>query len=537
MRGISRIISSPPSWGEVCALFDYDRDGRLDVYLVNGNEQFGARAKDSVPIAKNRLYRQTEDGRFVDVTEESGLGDSGFGMGVAVGDVNNDGYPDVYVTNVEADRLFLNQRDGAFRDVTDAAGIENLHWSASATFVDFDRDGWLDLYVTNYLDYYPERKCPDSSGQLDFCGPQTFFPVADKLFRNMSGRAAEFREPESAPGVRFQDVSLSSKIAGQSGAGLGVVCADFNDDCWPDIYVANDRMANFLWINQRDGTFVDEAVLRGAAFDSQGRPQASMGIALGDINGDSKMDVYVTHLEGESNALYRSTQEGVFNECSVQVGILAPTFPYTGFGTAFVDVDQNGFLDILVVNGRVKRSGMAKRPAAPAWSRYAEKNLIFLHRGDNRFIQADLEEPFCYRESVSRGLATGDIDNDGDLDLLVTNLAEKARLYRNDAPKSGEWLQIQAVDRKRGGRAALGAVVTMVAGNSRCTATIQSGTSYLSACQPIAHFGLRNGMKRYDRIEVIWPDGTAENFEGGPVAKKRLLEQGTGKQIDGPTAK
>lgn len=521
----------PAIMGGGCALFDFNNDGLLDVYLINGNEQTGNTTEPRAPRAKNQLFQQVEIGRFVNVTEKSGLGDNGYGMGVAVGDINNDGFSDVYVTNVGADKLYLNRGDGTFRDVTESAGIENRHWAASASFVDFDRDGWLDLYVTNYVDYFPERTCPDSSGQLDFCGPQVFFSASDKLFRNLTGERSGAAEPGT---VRFEDVSVSSGIAAaEAGAGLGVVCVDVNQDRWPDIYVANDRMANRLWINQQDGTFVDEAVFRGLAFDSQGKPQASMGIALGDLNQDALPDFYVTHFEGESHAYYLSQPGGLYSERSAEAGLLTPTFPFTGFGTAFVDVDQNGFSDILIVNGRVKRGRQTAPNTKPSWSQYAEQNQIFLNSGSPIFTLGNPIDPFHENAEVWRGLATGDLDNDGDLDLLATSIAGHAKLYRNEAPQPGAWLQVRAVDPRWGGRDALGAVITIELGETRRTAYLQSGTSYLSASQPLAHFGLGN-VTKYDRMEVLWPDGAVEEFSGGPVSTIRRVERGTGKILSEP---
>lgn len=514
----------PAIMGGGCALFDFNNDGLLDVYLINGNEQMGNPAEAKTPLAKNQLFQQGESGRFLNVTEKSGLGDAAYGMGVAVGDINNDGFSDVYVTNVGADKLYLNRGDGTFHDVTETAGISNPHWAASASFVDFDRDGWLDLYVTNYVDYFPERTCPDPAGHLDFCGPQAFFSVADKLFRNATGESSDSTEPGA---IRFEDVSESSGIASQPGAGLGVVCADVNHDGWPDIYVANDRMANRLWINQQDGTFVEEAVFRGLAFDSQGKPQASMGIALGDLNRDALPDFYVTHFEGEAHAYYLSQPGGIYSERSAEAGLLTPTFPLTGFGTAFVDVDQNGYSDILIVNGRVKRHRQTPAHSKPSWSQYAERNQFFLNPGTGKFSPTHANDPFCKSAEVWRGLATGDLDNDGDLDLLVTAIAGQAKLYRNDAPHPGTWLQIRAVDPRWGGRVALGAVIIIVTGESRQTAIVQSGVSYLSASQPIAHFGLGDA-KRYDRMEILWPDGVREEFSGGPVSTLRRVERGSG---------
>ena len=254
------------------ALFDFDLDGDLDIYFVNGAGVHSGSVSDEGP--RNVLYRQEADGRFVDVTADSGLGDRGYGMGVAIGDVNNDGYPDVYITNYGPDRLYLNRGNGTFTDVTKSAGIDNIHWGASVCFVDFDRDGWLDLFVTNYIDYDPARKCLDTLGKpSDFCGPHLFAGTADVLYRNETGKAlkngAQRADEPRMP--RFADISFPAGISARPAPGLGVICADFNGDHWPDIYVANDLKPNHLWINQQNGRFRDEAVKRGCAFDRNGR--------------------------------------------------------------------------------------------------------------------------------------------------------------------------------------------------------------------------------------------------------------------------
>lgn len=516
----------PNVMGPGCALLDFDQDGLLDAFLINGG---AATAEEGSLAGSNRLYHQERAGVFVDVTAGSGLESRLFGMGVAVGDINNDGLPDVYVTNYGPDRLYLNLGSGRFSEVTEAAGIDNALWGASACFVDYDRDGWLDLAVTNYVDYYPSKECADARGRKDFCGPQVFFGTADKLFRNVTGERSRGDEAGSGgvpPEPRFEDVSLSSGIARKKGPGLGIMSADFDGDMWPDIYVANDGTANFLWINQRDGTFLEEAVLRGLAYDAQGRAQAGMGLAWGDVDADGAHDLFITHLAGETNTLYLADGAGGFRDAGPESGLAAPSFPYTGFGTVMTDLDHDGDLDVSVVNGRVKRA-VDQSVSAEFWSTYAESNHLFLNQGNGRSRELNAPDPFITDVDVSRGLAAGDVDNDGDVDFLVANAGGPARLYRNDAEKQGHWLIIRAVEPALGGRDAYGAVVTVVAVDRRWERLVTAGSSYLSSNDPRAHFGLGN-VGVVDRVEVLWPDGSREVFAGGPVDLLRVVRHGEG---------
>ena len=518
------------------ALFDFDRDGDLDLYLVNS----GAMDDRGQPVADsavaNRLYRQADDGRFEDVSVASGLADTGYGMGVAIGDINNDGYPDVYLSNLGPDRLFLNQRDGTFRDITTAAGIDNASWSTSVAMFDLDRDGWLDLYVTNYVDFRADKKCPDISGRPDYCGPQVFDGQPDRLYRNLGGERAE---GEATGTVRFADISRGAGVSRQGGPGLGVVCADFNDDHWPDIYVANDHVANFLWINARDGTFREEAFFRGGALSAGGRPQASMGIACGDIDGNGRIDLLLTHLQGENNALYMGVDAKGFRESSHRAGLAMPSLGYTGFGTQFLDLDNDGDLDLLVANGRVKRAtrdsgGQPDESVPQFWKIYAEPNHVFLNDGSGRFQPYENPaDPLVSRVEVSRGLATGDIDNDGDVDVVVSNTAGPVRILFNNCntgSRSDErphWLIVRAELADRGGRLALGASVTVTAGESTFLRLVQPATSFLSSSDPRVHFGLGK-IARVDSIEVRWPDGTLESFSVGEVDRIVTLVKGSG---------
>ncbi len=533
---------SPPLFRDITQDADLDFV-HVDIYLTNGHLHPGhppsrveerARAENQEKgLPSNRLYRQEESGRFVDVTMGSGLADSGYGMGAGVGDINNDGYPDLYVSNYGPDRLYLNQQDGTFLDVTQQAGIDSVAWGASISFLDYDRDGWLDIFVTNYVDYDPTYDCHDLRDVPEFCGPQVFPGTSDRLFRNRTGEAVA--EGDGAqPAVRFEDVSLKSGIATRPGPGLGVVCADFNGDRCPDIYVANDHWANFLWINNHDGTFSEEGVVRGSAYGGRGMVQGSMGIAVADVNRDGWLDLFVTNFEGENNALYLGGPDRMFTESSTPLNVASASLHQTGFGTAFVDLDHDSDLDLLILNGRVRRPSTRARDAAASatgfWESYAQPNQVLINEGERFVEHRSSSDPFTGRSFISRGLALGDIDHDGDLDMLVTNGAGPARLFVNDAAKHGHWLQVRAIEPELGSRDAYGAVVTVIldeAGKKRQTAVLNPGSSYLVSSEPVVHFGL-GAVNDVVRFEVVWPDGTEERFDGGSVDRVVVLEHGTG---------
>jgi hypothetical protein len=518
----------PQVMGSGAALLDYDNDGRLDVYLLqNGGP--GSRST-------NQLFHQGADGRFTDVSAGSGLDVAGYGMGVAVGDVNNDGWPDVLVTEYGRLRLFLNNGNGTFRDATKEAGLESVLWGTSAAFVDYDRDGWLDLVVVNYVDYSPSRPCGDAR-QPDYCHPNAFVGAVTKLYHNrgpLRGQSDGRAPPPAAP-VRFEDVTLQSGLGRLPGPGLGVVCADFDGDGWPDLFVANDSRANRLWVNQRDGTFREEGVLRGVAYNALGRAQANMGVALGDTSGRGLFDLYVTHLTQETNTLWRQGPRGLFRDETAAAGLAGPRWRGTGFGTVLGDFDHDGALDLAVVNGRVARAGgRAAAPGpgpaalAPFWRDYAERNQLFANAGGGRFRDISPDNaPFCGTAAVARGLACGDLDGDGALDLLVTTVAGRARLYRNVAPGRGHWLLVRALDPALK-RDAYGAEVTVRAGGRRWRRWLSPGSSYLCSNDPRAHFGLGQA-ERVDAVEVRWPDGSAEVFPGCGADRVVVLRKGSGK--------
>jgi hypothetical protein len=507
----------PECMGSGAALFDFDNDGLLDVYLL----QNGGPNSSST----NRLFRQWPAGKFTDVSAGSGLDIAGYNMGVAIGDVNNDGWPDVLVTQYGGIKLFLNNGKGKFSDVTQAARLQNLGWGTSACFFDYDRDGWLDLVVTNYVDFEPSHKCI-RAGHRDYCQPTVFRPMPNKLFRNR-GRTS------GAKSVSFEDVSVQSGIASLPGYGLGVVCADFNGDGWLDVFVANDELANRLWINQRNGTFVDEALARGVAYNGMGKSQGNMGIALADVDGDGLLDLFVTHLTEEVNTLWRQGPPGVFRDQTGPAGLASPGWRGTGFGTVFGDFDQDGHVDLVIVNGRVQAGADVAGPTPGTfWRRYAERNQIFANDGTGRFRDLSLANaPLCGAARVSRGLACGDLDGDGALDLLVTTVGGPALLYRNVVPERGHWLMVRAVDPALR-RDAYGARVTVQAGQRWWIGLVNPGQSYLCSLDPRVHFGLGD-KSAIDAVTVLWPDGREEAFAGVPVDRSVVLERGKGKEVRG----
>ena len=502
----------PQSMGPGCAIFDFDGDGLPDIYLLHS----AGPGSNSV----NRLYRQRPGGTFEDVTAGSGLGVAGHNMGVAIADVNNDGRPDVLLTQYGGIRLFLNLGGGKFEDVTEEAGLSDPLWAMSAAFFDYNRDGWLDLVVVNYLDYDRTRVCFAPEGGKDFCGPQMFRGTSSKLFRNLG--------PGPKARVRFEDVSFASGIGRVPGSGLGVVAADFDGDGWPDLFVTNDGGPNRLWINRHDGTFADEASSRGVAYTAMGKAYANMGIAVGDVDNDGLLDLYVTHLGSETNTFWRQGPAGRFCDRSAAAGLTASRGHGTGFGTLMADFDLDGRLDLAVVNGRVFKGGAAKGTALGFWEPYAERNQLFANDGDGKFRNiSSSNEPFCGVWNVGRGLACADIDGDGAPDLLVTSAGGRARLFRNIAPDRGHWLKVRAIDPKRK-RDAYGAVVRVRAGVRQWMRRIDPGESYLSSSSPLALFGLGK-IDRLDSIHVTWPDGTKERFPGGAVDRLIELRQGEGR--------
>jgi enediyne biosynthesis protein E4 len=549
----------PEEMGSGPALFDYDNDGRLDVLLI---QNAGPNSN-----ATNQLFHQEPDGRFRDVSAGSGLDIAAYGMGVAVGDVNNDGLPDVLLTSYGGGtRLFLNRGNGKFEDVTREAGLEVPGWSVSAAFCDLDGDSWLDLVVVQYVAYSESSRWKELSGPPEYPPPSLFQGSSTRVYRNrgrpfspcpgtpgegqgggppqtqIANRKSQIQPPpQPSPGVpgegadrgipRFEDLSFSSGIGRVAGPGMEVVCADFNGDGWPDVLVTNDGAPNRLWINQHDFTFRDDAAISGIALNVNGVPQANMGIAIADLAGDGLLDAYVTHLTEESNVLWKQGPAGMFEDRTTAFGLGSPAWRATGFGTVFADFENKGGPDLAVVNGRVRRARIDVPPGSSHWDPYLERNQLFRNEGGGRFRDVSAANPsFCSMTNVGRGLVCGDIDNDGGVDLLVTAIDAPARLYHNVAPRRGRWLIVRAVDPAHGGRDVYGAHVVLRAGGAARHGWVNPGYSYAGSNDPRVHFGLGDA-DRADGIDVTWPDGRreTERFDGGAVDRILVLARGSGR--------
>ncbi|MFO1497009.1 MAG: CRTAC1 family protein [Verrucomicrobiota bacterium] len=510
----------PEHIGSGAALFDYNNDGLLDLYLIQCG---GVDSK-----SRNQLYRQEADGRFRNVSEGSGLDVTGLGMGATVGDVNNDGWPDLFLTEYGRCRLFLNLGGERFQDVTQGSGLDNGRWSTAASFIDFDRDGWLDLVVGNYVDYHPDRQCLDPAGAKEFCGPQDFQTTVSRLFRNLgAGRGADL--------VRFEDVTVRSGIARAQGKVLGILCADFDGDRWPDIFMADDGVPNRLYINQRNGCFIDEAVVRGIAYSGMGSVAGNMGIGVSDVNGDGLFDLFVTHLTHEQHALWTQSPRGFFQDQTAVAGLAQLPLRGTGFGTALVDFDLDGWADLAVVNGSIRRGSAHPGACVPGllsfWQPYAQQWQVFLNDGRGHFSDVSLSNPsFCGFAGIGRGLAYGDIDNDGDVDLVAICAGGPVQLFRNVAARRGHWLSVRALlEPAFGGRDAVGAEVWVQASGRQWSKLVQPSSSYLVSNDPRAFFGL-GANAPIENIRVLWPDGTEESFSESGVDQHVILRKGAGRQ-------
>jgi hypothetical protein len=505
--------------GSGVALFDYDNDGDLDVFLVQGGELGPGGAAD--PRSTSRLFRNdmaiAAGGprrlRFTDVTATAGVGWRQYGMGAATGDYDSDGDLDLFLTSFGPEVLFRNNGDGTFSDVTSQAGVSDPLWSTSATFCDYDRDGDLDLFVANYLDFTVADKkiCSDALGARDYCSPKAYRPVPDRLYRNEGGG-------------RFADVTASAGIAKSYGAGLGVVAGDYNGDGWLDFYVANDATPNQLWINRRDGRFVDEGLISGAAVNAAGNPEGSMGIASGDVDADGDEDLFVTNIIGETFVLYESDGKGGFEDARGRWGLAQRTGGFTGFGTDWIDYDNDGWLDLFVANGAVNIVESLRGQRNP----YRMKNQLFRNTGGKSFVETTgAAGPALATAGVGRGAAFGDVDNDGDVDIVTTSNGGPVRLLLNQAG-AHHWLQVR-LQQGTGNRFGLGArVVVERAGQPALSRRVKTDGSYLSASDIRAHFGLGTSSK-VDAVVVTWPDGQVERWTAPRADRLLTLRPGEGR--------
>jgi hypothetical protein len=474
---------------------------------------------------RNQLLHQESDGVFRDASADSGVDVTGRGMGAIAGDVNNDGWCDLVVTEYGAVRLFQNLGRGKFREKTDEAGLDNPRWAAPASFIDVDRDGWLDLVVGNYVDYDPTHICHDVQGRRDFCAPKAFGSTVTRLWRNITGT------PGATP--RFEDRTEPSGLMQAPGVALGLVCADFDGDRWPDIFCSDDGRPNRLFINRRDGTFREEAIPRGLAFNAMGATAANMGTAFADVDSDGLADLFVTHLTEEYHSLWKQGPRGLFTDQVAAFGLQQQAWRGTGFGAVLADFDCDGDLDLALANGLVRRATPGHAPAlagiSPWWARYAQRAQLFVN-DHGSFRDVSLANPaFSGQALVGRSLAVGDLDEDGALDLIMAGVGGPARLYRNIVPQRGQWLRLRLGDPARGRRDAIGAEVVVHAGGKRWWGLLQPATSYLVSHEPVVHFGL-GAVASVDAIEVLWPDGVKERFPGSPAGRRVVLMKGEGNQ-------
>ncbi|HET6976463.1 MAG TPA: CRTAC1 family protein [Pyrinomonadaceae bacterium] len=520
-NGMTGKFYLPEITGSGAALFDFDNDGDLDVFLVQGN----VLEPNTQPISTLFPWRGSESPRgklfrndliagklsFTDVTQQSGIVANGYGMGAAVGDINNDGLPDLYVSNLGTNQMYLNKGGGKFADVTKESGTDDPRWSTSASFFDYDRDGWLDLMVVNYAEFTTANSpvCYAATTAKDYCTPRVFRAPGNRLFHNQGN------------GV-FEDVTVAARVNKDFGHGLGVVTADFNNDGWIDVYVANDGDQNQLWINQKNGAFVNEALLAGVAVNRNGQTEAGMGVDVGDFDGNGTDDIFVTHLMDETNTLFVNLGQSLFEDRTREAGLGMPGRRFTGFGTFFFDYDNDGWLDLFVGNGAVQLLPELVRQKNPF--PLGQPNQLFRNTGKGSFVEI-MDQAELLPLEVSRGAAFGDVDNDGDTDVLVTNNNGPARLLINQVGNRNHWLGLRVVGKT--GRDMLGALVEIaITEKNVLRRRVRTDGSYLVANDPRVLVGL-GPVTKIKAVQVRWPSGTVEGWKDVDVDRYTVLKEGT----------
>jgi hypothetical protein len=490
--------------------FDFDNDGWQDVFLVDGGSLVDAA---TARRARHRLFRNRGNGTFEDVTARSGIGHSQYGMGACAADYDNDGFIDLYVTNVGANTLYHNNGGKSFTDVTRAAGVGSSSFAASCAFADVDRDGYVDLFVTNYVDARLDNNvfCGDTAARIRvYCHPLNFAPLTSVLYHN-NGNGT------------FTDISQKAGIGQHKGNGLGVVIGDYDDDGWPDIFVANDTTPNFLYHNEGGGIFKEVALASGVSVAADGRPRAGMGTDFGDYDNDGRLDLFVTNHELETHTLFRNLGRGLFAETTTESGIGVETLPYVGFGTQFLDFDNDGDLDLAIVNGHVMNDSGHFRPG----SKEAQRKLLFRNEGSGRFKEVGRTAgPGFAVEAVGRMLAAGDYDNDGAPDLLIVNNGGAAELLRNGGGTHNNAVLLKLVG-TRSNRSAIGARVHLTAGGRTQLREVKAGSGYLGQGDLRLHIGVGRAAQ-VTRIEIRWPSGSTEVVQNAPVNAVLTITEGRG---------
>jgi len=541
----------PESVGSGAAWSDFNNDGRLDLFLVNGERSPGAVGEFDPQLSTRwGVYAGQLDGTLKDVSEAADLDSLGFGMGVAVGDVDNDGDTDIYVTCVKQDRLLLNDGEFRFRDVAVASGIAETEWGTGVSLFDYDRDGLLDIVVANYTHdekFDHQVSCGFQKGLTSYCGPHKFSPTVDRLYHNEGLHQVP---GQGQPQVRFRDVTVAAGMSEVTTYGFSAVTLDMDDDGWPDILIANDSQPNRLWINQKNGTFLEQAMSAGIGVNSAGSAVGSMGIAVGDIDRDQRLDFVISTLSTESTILFTNADHGLFVDSTQLFGLNRSTLPHTGWGAAMVDLNHDGWLDLPLVNGLVipcrsrfaphgedtfqQRSDRIEN-SADYWKDYADRNLLMMSIGTQPLIDETIDSggDFTRANGSARSLLCGDPDNDGDIDLLVTYSGSRTRFYRNEFPKKGHWIRLQLYDQEKK-RDAIGAKVTIECGSDHWTSCVTPSSSFLASHDVRMHFGIAENTN-IDRIVVHWPDGSvedsAEEFPGCDADSDYRIVRGQGKRM------